>query len=397
MKLEFFIGLRYLMTKRKEKFISLISLISILGVAIGVMALIAVLAVMTGFDKELRDKIIGNYAHVTISSYKGIDYSEYLSIFEKVSRIPEIKGVSPNVQGQVIVKEGEKIFAIGIRGIEPDKEVKVTRISDYLIKGDLKGLNKGAVVVGRELAAYLGLDLNSELTIYSPLAGEKYSLKVAGIFNSGMYDYDLNLIFVSLKSAQEILGINNQVSSIAVKLTNLYAAKKVQKEIYKAIGYEYSVKTWMETNQNFFAALKLEKITMFIILTLIILVASFNIISTLMVMVVEKTKDIGILKAIGVSSKGIRNIFTFIGLSIGGLGIFLGVSGGVALCLLFKKYQFIKLPQDIYYVDRIPVVLEVWPDLCLVVLSALAISLASTIYPAIKASKLKPVEALRYE
>ncbi|MBU2222238.1 MAG: ABC transporter permease, partial [Candidatus Omnitrophica bacterium] len=337
MKLEFFIGLRYLMTKRKEKFISLISLISILGVAIGVMALIAVLAVMTGFDKELRDKIIGNYAHVTISSYKGIDYSEYLSIFEKVSRIPEIKGVSPNVQGQVIVKEGEKIFAIGIRGIEPDKEVKVTRISDYLIKGDLKGLNKGAVVVGRELAAYLGLDLNSELTIYSPLAGEKYSLKVAGIFNSGMYDYDLNLIFVSLKSAQEILGINNQVSSIAVKLTNLYAAKKVQKEIYKAIGYEYSVKTWMETNQNFFAALKLEKITMFIILTLIILVASFNIISTLMVMVVEKTKDIGILKAIGVSSKGIRNIFTFIGLSIGGLGIFLGVSGGVALCLLFKK------------------------------------------------------------
>jgi lipoprotein-releasing system permease protein len=212
-----------------------------------------------------------------------------------------------------------------------------------------------------------------------------------------MYDYDMNLVFTHLKTAQEILGLNNEVSAVAVKLDNLYLADKVRQELAVILGFDYSFKTWMESNQNFFAALKLEKFTMFIILTLIILVASFNIISTLIVMVIEKTKDIGILKAIGMNSHTIRKIFTYEGLLIGTLGILLGASGGIGLCGLLKKYQFIKLPQDIYYIDKLPVSIELWPDIVLIILASLAITLISTIYPANKAARLSPVEALRYE
>ncbi len=396
MKTELFISWRYLMTKRKEKFISLISIISILGIAIGVMALIVVIGVMTGFDKDLRDKIVGNYAHITLTSFQGIEDKEYNEISKKISGYPHIKGISPYVQGQVLVKEGKRFLAVGLKGIEPSTESSVTEIKKYVTKGDINSLGEDCVIIGKELAAYLGLGLNSIIVTYSPF-GKERNLKVVGIFNSGMYDYDLNLIFTNLKTAQGILGLNNQFSAIAIKLDNLYLADKIRDELSNVLGFDYNLKTWIEVNQNFFAALKLEKLTMFIILTLIILVASFNIISTLVVMVVEKTKDIGILKAIGMASARIRNIFTYEGLIIGILGTFLGTAGGILLCGLLKKYQFIKLPQDIYYIDRLPVSIEFWPDIALIILAALVITLISTIYPASKAAKLKPVEALRYE
>ncbi len=396
MKTEFFISWRYLVTKRKEKFIWLISIISILGVAIGVTALIVVIAVMTGFDRDLRDKIVGNYSHITLSSYKAIDNSEYNGIIKKIAPNPHIKAVSPYLQGQVLIKERDRFFAVGLRGIEPATETSVTKIKQYIVAGDIANLDQNSIVIGKELALYLGLGLNSKLVIYSPL-GKLYNLTVVGIFNSGMYDYDLNLVFTHLKSAQEILGLPGQISAIALKLDNLYLADKVKQELATLLGFNYNLKTWMEANQNFFAALKLEKLTMFIILTLIILVASFNIISTLVVMVVEKTKDIGILKALGMTSSGIRKIFTYEGLLIGTLGISLGALGGIGLCALLKKYQFIKLPQDIYYIDRLPVSIELWPDIVLIILAAMAIVLISTIYPATRAARLKPVEALRYE
>ena len=189
----------------------------------------------------------------------------------------------------------------------------------------------------------------------------------------------------------------DQVTAVSIKLDSPDLAEKVRDELASGLGYNYNLKTWMEANQNFFAALQLEKLTMFIILTLIILVASFNIISTLIVMVVEKTKDIGILRALGMSGLSIRRIFTFQGLIIGVLGTLLGSSGGLLLCFLLKKYQFIKLPQDIYYIDRLPVIIQIWPDITLIIISALAIILIATVYPAYRASKLKPVEALRYE
>ncbi|MFA5114862.1 MAG: ABC transporter permease [Candidatus Omnitrophota bacterium] len=396
MKAELFIAWRYLATKRKEKFISLISIISILGVAIGVAALIVVLAVMSGFDRDLRDKIVGNYSHITIAGYQGIDPAGYDQIREKLNGRPHVKGFSPYVQGQMLVREGERLFAVSVRGVDPVTEKNVTRLSRYMRQGDIDNLTDGTVIVGKELALYLGAGLNSTLNVYSPL-GRQHSLKVVGIFNSGMYDYDMNLCFVDLKTGQEILGLGDRVSAVAVKLDNLYLAPKIKYLLASELGRDYALSTWSEANRNFFAALKLEKLTMFIILTLIVLVASFNIISTLIVMVVEKTKDIGILKAIGMPQSGIKKIFVCQGLLIGMLGTVLGALTGIVLCALLKKYQFIRLPQDIYYIDRLPVAIQVWPDIALIAMAAMVITLASTVYPAVKAAGLKPVEALRYE
>ncbi len=385
-----------MVTKRKEKFISLISFISVLGVAIGVMALIIVIAVMTGFDKDLRDKIVGNFSHITLTSFKNIDNKEYDGIIKKIAPNPHVIGISPNLQGQVLVKEGSKFFAVALKGIDPYTEPLVTKINKYVISGAMDTLSEGGVIIGKELALSLGLNAGLSLLVYSP-TGKQYNLKIAGLFNSGMYDYDLNLIFTNIKTAQDILEMGSNFSSVAIKLDDLYLAEKVRADLTNVLGGEYILRTWTEANQSFFAALKLEKLTMFIILTLIILVASFNIISTLIVLVVDKTKDIGILKAIGMNARQIRNIFIYEGAIIGLLGIFFGTVGGITLCALLKKYQFIKLPQDIYYINKLPVYIELWPDIGLIVLAAIAITLISTIYPSIKAAGLKPVEALRYE
>lgn len=396
MRTELFISWRYLVTKRKEKFISLISIISVLGIAIGVMALIVVIAVMTGFDKDLRDKIVGNYSHITLSSSQGIDNREYDAIISRIAPNQHVIGMSPNVQGQVLVKEGGRFFAVAVRGIAPFTETQVTKINKYLISGNIDGLGEEGVIIGKELALYLGVSMRSNLLVVSP-TGKQYTLKVAGIFNSGMYDYDLNLMFINIKKAQEIMNLGNTFSSVAIKLDNLYLADKVRKELSAVLEPYYSLRTWEESNQNFFAALKLEKLSMFIILTLIVFVASFNIISALIVLVVDKTKDIGILKALGMNTRQIKNIFTYEGIIIGALGTFFGALGGIVLCVLLKKYQFIKLPQDIYYIDRLPVSIELWPDIILIVIAAMIITLVSTIYPACKAAGLKPVDALRYE
>ncbi|MBI4982353.1 MAG: ABC transporter permease [Candidatus Omnitrophica bacterium] len=396
MRTELFISWRYLVTKRKEKFISLISVISILGIAIGVTALIVVIGVMTGFDQDLREKIVGNYSHITLTSYKPIDNIEYENLIKRIGPHEHVKGISPYVQGQMLIKEGSRYFAVGLKGIDPLTEGQVTKINKYIIAGSLDNLSEGSIIIGKELASYFGLGLNSIIQVYSP-TGKQHALKVAGIFNSGMYDYDLNLVFTHLKTAQTILGIPNQITAVAIKLDNLYLADSVRKALSQDLGFNYNLKTWMEANQNFFAALKLEKLAMFVILTLIILVASFNIISTLIVLVVDKTKDIGILRSLGMSSAGIRRIFTVQGLLIGATGTLIGAISGFGLCVLLKKYQFVKLPQDIYYLNHLPVSIQLWPDVTLIILAAMAITLISTIYPAYKAARFEPVEALRYE
>jgi lipoprotein-releasing system permease protein len=339
---------------------------------------------------------VGNYAHITIAGFQAIDEAGLKEIESKVKDRPQASGFSPYLQGQVLVKEGDKFFAVGLKGVDPLKETKVTKISQYLIAGDINSLGRDGIVIGKELAAYLGLGLNSKLTLYSPL-GKQHVLKVCGVFNSGMYDYDLNLVFTDLKSAQSIFEAPGAISAVSVKLRNPDSASRVKNELAAALRFKYNIKTWEEANQNFFAALKLEKLAMFIILALIILVASFNIISTLIVMVVEKTKDIGILKALGMTSAQVRMLFTYQGLIIGGVGIFLGFSGGALLCWLIKKYQFVKLPQDIYYIDRLPVTISLWPDIIAIAGVAALIVLVSTIYPALRAAGLKPAEALRYE
>lgn len=394
MALELLISWRYLFSKRKEKFISIISVISILGVAIGVMALIIVLAVMTGFDRDLKDKIVGNYSHISVSADSGI--REYFALRNALLKVAHVQAASPNIQGQVFVTNGSRIFAMGLKGIDINTEPTVTKIKDYLLTGRLQDLTGDSVIIGRELSLLSGLSIGDSLNVISPL-GKTYALKIVGLFNSGMYEYDTSLLFVNLKKAQEVFGLPDSAGEIAVKLDNIYLAEEVKKDLQNLLGYNYTVRTWIQKNPNFFAALKLEKLTMFIILTLIILVACFNIVSTLVVMVTEKIKDIGILKAVGMSSGSIKRIFTLEGLLIGLFGVILGLAAGLTSCLLLNKYQFIKLPADIYYIDHLPVSLEWWPDILVIILSAMAIAFISTLYPAHKAAGLNPVEALRYE
>ncbi len=378
-------------TKRKERFVSLISLISILGVAIGVAALIIVLAVMSGFDKDLKEKIIGNYSHIVIEAPFPI--SNYAGIIRDINKLKHITASAPFIQNQAFLESPQQNRGVLVRGIDLNLESRVTDIERYLDQ-KTRDFNKG-VFIGKELSGILGLEAGDELTLINPDGGRTMA-KISGLFNSGMYDYDTNIIYMDLAQAQDFFGLSLSVSGISVKVDKLFLADALKVEIQKTIGPAYSIKTWIERNKNFFAALKLEKITMFIILTLIILVAAFNIISTLVVMVTEKTKDIGILKAVGMSNAKIRAIFTLEGLFIGLFGCILGCAIGITLSLLLKRYQFVKLPADIYYLDRLPVSLVLWPDVGMVIIAAFLISLVSTIYPARKAGQLNPLEALRY-
>ncbi len=393
MNFEFFVGRRYFLTPQKERFISIISLISGLGVAIGVMALIVVIAVMAGFDNDLKDKIIGANPHVILYGEEGIP--QYETLARRLAAMPGVQQVAPYTSGQAFLYFGDKVLSLNVKGIDPASEEKVTRIRQYM-RGGVVSLPKGGVIVGQELAAILGIKVGDEVVLSSPMVGLNTPFKVTGIFRTGMYDYDLNFAFLDIHDAQQFFGVGSLVTQAGLRLADPYAAPLVKKKIEEALPLGLHVRTWMEINKNFFAALALEKLAMFIILTLIVLVACFNIVSTLIVMVVEKTKDIGILKAIGATQAGIRGIFVWGGFIVGTSGIFFGIISGVGLCWLLKKYQFIQLPKDIYYIDHLPVALR-WEDVAMIAGSALAITFLSTLYPSAKAARMNPVDALRYE
>jgi len=394
MRFELFIAWRYITARRREKFISLVGVISVLGVAIGVAALIVVLSVMAGFDNDLKEKIIGANPHVSVENTAGM--SDVDPAINRIKNIPGVVAVSEYINGQVILKTRQMTMGVLLRAMNLQRQGhEVVRIKDYIIKGSLPRL-PGQIAVGSELARMFDLKAGSELSVLSPVDGKKYNFQVSGIFKCGMYDYDSNVVFCGINDAQNIFASPGAVSGIGIKLKNAYLAESFARKLRMDLNYMYTVKTWADLNSNLFSALKLEKLTMFVILALIVIVACFNIASTLIMMVLEKIKDIGILKSIGATRRTINIIFTLQGLLIGFIGTLLGLGAGLGLCGLLKKYQFIQLPKEIYYIDHLPIQIQ-YSDITVICVAAVLIILAATVYPAKQAARLEAVEALRYE
>jgi len=402
-----FIAIRYLKTKKRQKGISFNTLISLGGVAVGVMALLVVLSVMSGFHEDLQKKILGVNAHIVIVSYRGI-MPEYRDVIEKVERDRDVLSSAPFVMGQVMVSSGKRAQGVFLRGVEPASELRTTEIGRFLKEGGMDALKaeKGVpgIIIGKELASSIGVFRGDLINVLSPVGTigplgmlpKVRQFRVAGIFEVGMFEYDSNLVLTDLKAAQEFFDMGDAVTGVQLKIDDIYKADLVRERVQQTIGFPHQAKDWMQMNRNLFSALKLEKFAMFIILILIILVASFNIVSTLIMNVIEKKREIAILKAMGATDRGIMHIFMMQGLFIGIFGTLVGVAGGYLLCYVLNTYQIIKLPADVYYLSHLPVKTKLI-DFVVVSVSAVTISFLATIYPAWQAARINPVEPLRYE
>lgn len=404
------ISIRYLRFKGKKSFVSLITLISVAGVALGVLTLMVVMAVMSGFDRELKDKFLGIYGHVVISSSRGI--SDWQDLIARIEDLPRVEAAAPYIVGQIIIRTRSRALGLNLRGIDPALEKRVSKLGDYLQEGTLDPGPEG-IVIGSQLAGVYHLRLGDKVILISPLEGlipggggggrEKFT--VTGIFKSGMAQYDLELAYVSLAAAQKLFGLGPGVSGVSLRVDDVEYAHAVRNELTSFLPYPpYQVRSWMELNKPLFAAIRQEKILMFIIVALIVVVASLNIASTLIVTVKEKTKAIGIFKSLGMPERTVRNIFTLHGAMIGLVGTIMGIAGGLLFianinhiaALLSARFGIDVFPSDIYYFDRIPARADP-NETVIIAVCAFSISILASLYPAWKASRLEPVEALRYE
>ena len=428
MSYELFVSIRHLSAKKSQKFISLNTWISIAGVGLGVMALIVVIAVMSGFSKDLRDKILGTNSHVVVSNMNRAMVENYDGILKKVRSVKGVIAAAPFIMNQVMLINGDRVSGIVVRGIDPEKEETVSDLGKNMVSGTVSDLktkssfsgeikgrekkNRAGIILGKELLRRLGVGVGDIVSMVSPvsrvtpvgLIPRMKLFKVVGVFESGMYEYDANLSFILLKSAQKFFSMKNGVSGIEVRVADIEQAGNIASVIQKELGFPYLVRDWMRMNRNLFSALKLEKIVMFIILILIIFVAAFNIVSTLFMLVMEKAKEIAILKSMGASCSSIMKIYSYQGLVIGLVGTFLGCATGFVIVPNLNEivgsiesiFGIVAFPSDVYYLDRLPSKIQ-YMDSFLIIIFSVVICLVASLYPAWRASKLDLVDGLRYE
>jgi lipoprotein-releasing system permease protein len=428
MSYELFVSIRHLSAKKSQKFISLNTWISIAGVGLGVMALIVVIAVMSGFSKDLRDKILGTNSHIVVSNMNQAMVENYNDILKKIRSVEGVTAAAPFIMNQVMLINGDRVSGVVARGIDPDSEGVVSDLGKNMISGTLfdlkvkpnylkniksqRGKKRAGIILGKELSRRMGVGVGDVVSMVSPvsrvtpvgLIPRMKLFKVVGVFESGMYEYDANLSFILLKSAQKFFSMKNGISGIEIRVANIEQAGNIASIIQKELGFPYLVRDWMRMNRNLFSALKLEKIVMFIILILIIFVAAFNIVSTLFMLVMEKAKEIAILKSMGASCSSIIKIYSYQGLVIGLVGTFLGCAAGfIIVPNLNEIVGFIEVifgieafPSDVYYLDRLPSKIQ-YMDSLLIIVFSVVICLAASLYPAWRASKIDLVDGLRYE
>ena len=415
MSYEFFVAKRYFHSKRRTGFISLINYFSIAGVMIGVAALIIVLSVMNGFETEVRSRIIGFDAHVRFRSfhYRGVE--NYENFMRQLQNFDHVAAQSPYIQERAMILNGDNTDLILVKGIDPASALKVSDVGTNIVWGELNLdtiLVEGerplpGIVLGKSLALNLDVSLNDKIWLASFVNTKNISMpqvplvkgfRVAGLFETGLYDYDRNFGYVSIASGQQLFKMGNKVSGIEIMLDkmSLETLSEVAQKISNTFGYPYTAETWYERNKNLFSWMQIEKWAAFVILSLIIMVAAFNIISTLIMVVMEKKREIGILKSLGSTSKSIMKIFVFQGIISGMVGTILGCLIGYLLCWSQLKYQWFSLPSDIYFINALPIEMKAL-DFVLIAFIGVFICFSATLYPSWRAAKLDPVQAIRYE
>ena len=405
----FYIGLRYTRAKRRTQFISFITLTSVLGIALGVTALITVLSVMNGFEAELRERILGMTSHATATGRSG-QLDDWQALDQKLKNYPHVEGAAPFITGQVMINADGTM----LNGILPEYESRVSDVANKMKLGKLADLVPGeyGIVLGLELANYLGVTLSDKITVISPqinstpagIVPRMRRFTVVGVFQVGMYEYDRNMALIHIDDAAKLFRMDNAVSGLRIKLDDLFNAPKITHSLATALYNQYQVSDWTLAHDNFFKAIQTEKRVMFIILLLIVAVAAFNIVSTLVMVVTDKRGDIAILKTQGLTSGSIMGIFMVLGSIIGIVGTALGTVGGVLLALnvetivpaIEKLFQVQFMAADVYYISELPSKL-VWTDVYAIAGMAFFLSLLATIYPAWQASRINPAEVLRYE